>query len=219
MDAPRSWPSTRPRIAFLRRPQKCRCPRSRPTHHRPIGCGKGFETRRQSACYHTSAGSSACRRKTGQGTGLGERFHGAKSGSHSTLRWRETDSNHRSLIEGSSGSPQSRQPSQTGICGAVSEFGESVQKGAACCMFRRRHKANPFRGIRTKPVELDAGLATGEIRGPGIETYSRPEPIRGFVKRRFALPRGVGERDPGIHAAVENRTAPFPGGSNRLHDS
>ena len=56
-----------------------------PTQHRPIGCGKGFEARRQSACYHTSAGSSACRRKTGQGTGLGERFHGAKSGSHSTL--------------------------------------------------------------------------------------------------------------------------------------
>ena len=66
-----------------------------PTQHRPIGCGKGFEARRQSACYHTSAGSSACRRKTGQGTGLGERFHGAKSGSHSALRWREMDSNFR----------------------------------------------------------------------------------------------------------------------------
>jgi hypothetical protein len=26
--------------------------------------------------------------KNGQGTGLGERFHGAKSGSHSALRWR-----------------------------------------------------------------------------------------------------------------------------------
>ena len=62
---------------------------------------------------------------------------------------------------------------------------------------------------------------TGEIRGPGIETYSRPEPILGFVKRRFALHTRyrVGERDPGIHAAVENRAAPFPGGSNRLHDS
>jgi hypothetical protein len=56
--------------------------------NRPIGCGKGFEARCQSACYHTSAGSSVCRRKTGQGTGLSERFHGAKSGSHSTLRWR-----------------------------------------------------------------------------------------------------------------------------------
>src|SRR5207253_6810700 len=27
-DAPRSWPSTRPRIAFVRRPQRCRCLRS-----------------------------------------------------------------------------------------------------------------------------------------------------------------------------------------------
>src|SRR6202035_1947625 len=69
-----------------------------PTQHRPIGGGKGFEARRQSACYHTSAGSSACRRKTGQGTGLGERFHEAKSGSHSTLRWREKDSNPRSPV-------------------------------------------------------------------------------------------------------------------------
>jgi hypothetical protein len=62
---------------------------------------------------------------------------------------------------------------------------------------------------------------TGEIRGPGIETYSRPEPIRGFVKRRFALHTRyrVGERDPGTRAAVENRAAPFPAGSNRLHDS
>src|ERR1700730_9250466 len=64
-----------------------------PTQHRPIGGGKGFEARRRSACYHTSAGSSACQRKTGQGTGLGERFQGAKSGSHSTLRWRKGDSN------------------------------------------------------------------------------------------------------------------------------
>src|SRR3984893_16601959 len=59
------------------------------TQHRPIGCGKAFEARRHSACYYTSAGSSVCRRKTGQGTGLSERFQGAKSGSHSTLRRRE----------------------------------------------------------------------------------------------------------------------------------
>jgi hypothetical protein len=31
--------------------------------------------------------------KNGPGTGLGERFRGAGSGSHSTLRWREIDSN------------------------------------------------------------------------------------------------------------------------------
>src|ERR1700730_18188008 len=36
--------------------------------------------------------------KRGQGTGLGERVHGAKSGSHSTLRWREMDSNFRFLV-------------------------------------------------------------------------------------------------------------------------
>jgi hypothetical protein len=37
--------------------------------------------------------------------------------------------------------------------------------------------------------------------------------ILGFVKGRFALHTRyrVGERDPGIHAAVENRAAPFPG--------
>jgi hypothetical protein len=42
---------------------------------------------------------------------------------------------------------------------------------------------------------------------------SRPEPILGFVKHRFALHTRyrVGERDSGIHAAVENRAAPFPG--------
>src|ERR1700730_16963905 len=27
MDAPRSWPLTRPHIAFVRQPQRCRCPR------------------------------------------------------------------------------------------------------------------------------------------------------------------------------------------------
>src|SRR5580704_10318502 len=36
--------------------------------------------------------------KNGPGTGLGERFRGAGSGSHSTLRWREMDSNFRFLV-------------------------------------------------------------------------------------------------------------------------
>ena len=87
-----------------------------PTQHRPIGCGNGFEARRQSACYHTSAGSSACRRKTGQGTGLGERFHGAKSGSHSTLRWREVDSNSRS--------PRLRRPRSVGPYSSIALAGD-----------------------------------------------------------------------------------------------
>jgi hypothetical protein len=45
---------------------------------------------------------------------------------------------------------------------------------------------------------LDAGLATGEIRGAGIESYFRPEPIRDFAKRRFVLHTRyrVDERDP-----------------------
>jgi len=90
-----------------------------PTQHRPIGCRKGFEARRQSACYHTSAGSSACRRKTGQGTGLGERFHGAKSGSHSALRWREVDSNLRSLSGIPPSEPVARKPT-SGVRTAVS---------------------------------------------------------------------------------------------------
>ena len=100
-----------------------------PTQHRPIGCGKGFEARRQSACYHTSAGSSACRRKTGQGTGLGEPFHGAKSGSHSTLRWREPDLNLRSpwthrRAADRHAVPQIAKPAAMG----GSEYGESAQR-------------------------------------------------------------------------------------------
>jgi len=57
------------------------------------------------------------------------------------------------------------------------------------------------------------GRKAREIRGPGIETYFRREPIRDFVKRRFVLHTRyrVGERDPGIHAGVENRAPPFQG--------
>jgi hypothetical protein len=72
-----------------------------------------------------------------------------------------------------------------------------------------------------KPVELDAGLANrGNSRTGDRDLFlARTNP--GFVERRFALHTRyrVGERDPEIHAAVENRAAPFPGGSNRLHDS
>jgi hypothetical protein len=109
-------------------------------------------------------------------------------------------------------SPQSRQTSQTGICGAVSQFGESVQKDTACCMFRRRHEANPFRGIRTKPVELDAGRQLGKFEDRGSRLIPGPNQsgvCETQIRAAHAVP--VGERDRRIHAAVENRTAPFPG--------
>ena len=82
---------------------------------------EGFEARRQSACYHTSAGSSACRRKTGQGTDLGERFHGAKSGSHSTLRWREQDSNNETSALTPFREPPLRNPIRIATPASISE--------------------------------------------------------------------------------------------------
>ena len=68
---------------------------------------------------------------------------------------------------------------------------------------------------------VHAGLANrGNSRTGDRDLFpARTNP--GFCETRFALHTRyrVGERDPGIHAAVENRAAPFPGGSNRLHDS
>ena len=85
----------------------------------------------------------------------------------------------------------------------------------------RRWPPSRDRWFGSKPVELDAGLANrGNSRTGDRDLFpARTNP--GFVKRRFALHTRyrVGERGPGIHAAVENRAAPFPGGSNRLHDS
>ena len=47
----------------------------------------------------------------------------------------------------------------------------------------------------------------------GDRDFARPNPTRGFVKRKFALHKRyrVGGRDPGIHAVVENRAARFQG--------
>jgi hypothetical protein len=47
----------------------------------------------------------------------------------------------------------------------------------------------------------------------GLQRLRVREPIRGFVKRRFALHTcyRVCERIPGIQARVENRAAPFQG--------
>jgi hypothetical protein len=88
-------------------------------------------------------------------------------------------------MEGSSASPQSRQPSQTGICDAVSRSASGS----------------------------DAGLARGKF----VDRASRliPGANQSWILRnaRFALHTRyrVGERDPGIHAGVENRSAPFQG--------
>jgi len=85
----------------------------------------------------------------------------------------------------------------------------------------RRWPPSRDRWFGSKPVELDAGLANrGNSRTGDRDLFpARTNP--GFVKRRFALHTQyrAGERGPGIHAAVENRAAPFPGGSNRLHGS
>jgi hypothetical protein len=142
-------------------------------------------------------------------------------GSHETPRWRETDSNHRSRIEGSSGSPQSRQPFQTGICGAVSQFGESVQKGLHVACFIVDIKPTPFAEFGRSRSTRRRSRQQGKFEDRGSRLIPGPKQSRVFVKRRFALHTRyrVGERDPGIHAAVENRAALFPGGSNRLHDS
>jgi hypothetical protein len=111
-------------------------------------------------------------------------------------------------MEGSSASPQSRQPSQTGICDAVSQFGEWVQQGLHVACFVVDIKP----GLSRKPVELD-GLAHGKF----VDRASRliPGANQSWILRnaRFALHTRyrVGERDPGIHAGVENRSAPFQG--------
>ena len=80
---------------------------------------------------------------------------------------RVTDSNHRSLMEGSSASPQSQQPSQTGICDAVSQFGEWVQQGlhVACVVvdIKPGLSRNPEEAGRTRRRSRPR-----EIRGPGI---------------------------------------------------
>jgi hypothetical protein len=60
-------------------------------------------------------------------------------------------------------------------------------------------------------VELDAGRANRGISRTGDRDIFPALTNPGFVKCRFALQPwcGFGERDPGIHPAVENRAAPF----------
>jgi hypothetical protein len=135
-----------------------------PAQHRPIGCGKGFEARPQSACYHTSAGSSACRRKTGQGTGLGERFHGAKSGSHSTLRRRKPDSNPQSRSE-KSGCSEARHLDSRSLGQLERHQSRRVTRGS-----------NPFPSSTEQDANSRRGLATRVTRCPENTTAAREGP-------------------------------------------
>ena len=57
-----------------------------PTQHRPIGCGSGFEAPPSVSLLRHIGGIKRMPTTNGPGAGLGERFPGAKSGSHSTLR-------------------------------------------------------------------------------------------------------------------------------------
>ena len=117
---------------------------------------------------------------------------------YTTLRWRETDSNHRSLIEGSSGSPQSRQPFPD----------RHMRRGFAVRRVgpKRDCMLHVSSSTLSQPLSRNSDEAgrtrrrsrqQGKFEDRGSRLIPGPKQSGVFVKRRFALHTRyrVGERD------------------------
>ena len=133
---------------------------------------------------------------------------------------RVTDSNHRSLMEGSSASPQSGQPSQTGICDAVSQFGEWVQQGLHVAVSSATHKARRFAESgrsrsNSTPVSPTGNSWTGHLD----LSPARTNP--GFCETQDSrCTRGTGLVSAPQESTLALKTGPLLSrSSNRLHDS